>query len=150
MNVDTTNLYIDESTIPGAGKGLFTREAIKKGSCITEYKGRIRTWKEVENDSVFNGYVLFIEADYVIDARTYKKSFARYANDALGLVRVKGITNNSEYQEDGKKVFIHAIRNIPAGGEILVGYGRDYWNVVKENQKIDEENAKEKSNKLKS
>lgn len=132
-------LFISQSTLPDAGKGLFTSEAIKKGERIVEYKGRIRTWKDVEkNADVFNGYIFYIKQNYVIDAKTYIKSFGRYANDAHGLVRVKGITNNAEYQEDNKKVFIHATRNIPAGAEILVGYGKDYWDVVKENMKLEE------------
>lgn len=142
MPYKTQSLYIDQSNIPGAGKGLFTSEAIKKGTRIVEYKGRIRTWKEVEDAGVFNGYVLYIKQNYVIDAKTYIKSLGRYANDAHGLTRVKGITNNAEYQEDGKKVFIHATRNIPAGAEILVGYGKDYWDVVKENMKLEEEEEK--------
>lgn len=150
MLLKTNTLFIDKSTIPGAGKGLFTREEIKKGTRIIEYKGRIRTWKEVENAEVFNGYVLYIEADCVIDAKTYKKSFARYANDARGLTQVKGLTNNAEYQEEGKKVFIHATSNIPAGAEILVGYGKEYWDVIRENRKIDNKEEKEKLNKKKS
>lgn len=143
-------LFISESTLPGAGKGLFTREAIKKGTRIIEYEGRIRTWKEVENDGVFNGYVLYIKANHVIDASTYETSFGRYANDAQGLTRVKGLTNNAEYQEDGKKVFIHATRNIPAGAEILVAYGKEYWDVIKENNKIDKQVAMEKEEEMKS
>ena len=137
MPYKTKILYIRQSTIPGAGKGLFTREKIRKGERIVEYKGRVRTWKEVEDAGVFNAYVFYIEKDYVIDAKSYNRSLARYANDAQGLNRVKGITNNAEYQEDDKKVFIHALRNIPAGAEICVGYGKDYWKVVRENMKLE-------------
>lgn len=143
-------LFISQSTLPGTGKGLFTSEAIKKGERIVEYKGRIRTWKDVEkNADVFNGYIFYIKQNYVIDAKTYIKSFGRYANDAHGLSRVKGMTNNAEYQKDDKKVFIHATRNIPAGAEILVGYGKDYWDVVKDNMKLEEKEEKEKMKKMK-
>jgi hypothetical protein len=42
------HLFVDESTIPGAGKGLFnTNIEIEKGARIIEYKGRRTTWKEV-------------------------------------------------------------------------------------------------------
>jgi hypothetical protein len=142
MSYKTKTLYISQSTIPGAGKGLFTSEAIKKGEKIIEYKGRIRTWKEVSNASVFNGYVFYVNRSHVIDAKTYIQSLARYANDAHGLTRVKGIINNAEYQKDDKKVYIHATRNIPAGAEIFVGYGKDYWDVVKENMKLEEAEKK--------
>ena len=146
----SNTLYISESTLPGAGKGLFTREAIQKGSRILEYKGRIRTWKEVEDAGVFNGYVLYMTANHVIDASTYLKSLGRYANDAKGLVRIKGITNNAEYREEGKRVFIHATRNIPPGGEILVDYGKEYWDVVKENNRIEKAEAKRNRKQVKS
>lgn len=139
MSLKTKTLYISQSKIPGAGKGLFTSEEIKKGERIVEYKGRIRTWKEVTDEGVFNGYVFYINRSYVIDAKTYIKSMARYANDACGLVRTKGVTNNAEYQKEDKKVYILATRNIPAGAEIYVGYGKDYWDVVEENMKLEEE-----------
>ena len=34
------HLFVKESTIPGAGKGLFTKVDIAKGSRVVEYKGR--------------------------------------------------------------------------------------------------------------
>lgn len=143
MPYKTKSLFISQSKIPGAGKGLFTREIIKKGERIVEYKGKIRTWKEVSDEGVFNGYVFYIKKDHVIDAKTYKKALARYANDARGIQRIKGLSNNSEYTEEEGKVYIDAIKNIPAGAEILVGYGNDYWKVVKENMKLEEAEKKE-------
>lgn len=136
-------LFIDKSTIPGAGKGLFTREAIKKGTRIIEYKGRIRTWKEVNEGTVFNAYIFYINDELVIDGKTYKKSLARYANDAKGLAKQKDIVNNTEYTAEDGKVYIDAIKNIPAGGEILVAYGKDYWDVIKENMKLKEKEKKD-------
>src|SRR5215203_1292456 len=44
-------LFVKESTIPGAGKGLFTKVDIAKGTRVVEYKGRRTVWKEVKNDS---------------------------------------------------------------------------------------------------
>lgn len=136
MPYKTKTLYISQSTIPDAGKGLFTSEAIKKGERIVEYKGRIRTWKEVTDAGVFNGYVFYVNRNHVIDAKTYLKAMGRYANDAKGLTRSKGIINNAEYKKYNKRVYIHATRNIPADAEIFVGYGKDYWDVVKENMKL--------------
>ncbi len=136
MASKTKMLYISQSNIPGAGRGLFTSEAINKGERIVEYKGRICTWKEVTDAGVFNGYVFFINRNRVIDAKTYIKALARYANDAQGLQKIKGISNNSVYTKEDGKVFIDAIKNIPAGAEIFVGYGKDYWDVVKENLKL--------------
>lgn len=131
-------LEVKESTIPGSGKGLFTKTFIPKGTRIVEYKGRITVWKEVKNDSD-NGYIYTINNNHVIDARKHLKALARYANDARGLVRVKGITNNCTYVNDGLKAYIESVKDIPAGAEIFVDYGKEYWDVVRENLKLDKE-----------
>lgn len=129
-------LQIRKSNLPDAGKGLFTKKPIAKGTRIVEYKGRITTWKEVEKDKGSNAYIYYVKRNHVIDALPYKKALGRYANDARGLKRVKGITNNAEYVEDGLRVFIEAKKDIPAGGEILVSYGKEYWDVIRHNNKV--------------
>ena len=126
-------LEVKESTIPGAGKGLFTKTLIPKGTRIVEYKGRLTTWKEVEDDYK-NGYIYSINSKDVIDAKTFKKALGRYANDANGLGKKKGLSNNSEYVADGLKIYIESVKDIPAGGEILVSYGKEYWGVTRKNQ----------------
>ena len=145
-------LYIKKSTLPGSGKGLFTKKKIKKGTRIVEYKGEILTWKEVKKlADDRNGYVFYINSKRCIDAFNYTKALGRYANDAKGLSRVKGIKTNSEYVVGNgkKKCYIEAIKDIPAKSEIFVEYGKDYWKVVKENLKIDEEwNKKNKKGSL--
>jgi uncharacterized protein len=142
------HLVVKESTIPDSGKGLFTKVFIPKGTRIVEYKGRITIWKEVKNDSS-NGYIYTINNNHVIDARPTPKALARYANDARGLVRIKGITNNSTYVNDGLKAYIESVKDIPAGAEIFVDYGKDYWDVMRENLKIDKEKQrKQKAKKV--
>jgi SET domain-containing protein len=140
------HLFVDESTIPGAGKGLFTNVDIPKGTRIVEYKGRRTTWKEVKNDST-NYYIYTINRNNVIDAQKTMSAFARYANDARGFVRIKGITNNCVYVNEGTRAFIESVKNIPAGAEIFVDYTQEYWKVLKQNvrnqQKEERETAKE-------
>lgn len=130
-------LFVKASTLPHAGNGLFTKIDLKKGDIVTEYKGRRRTWAQVE-DQVDNGYIYHIDDDNVIDALKNKSSFGRYANDAAGLQRMLGIRNNAEYFEEDNRVFIRATRNIAAGKEIFVPYGKLYWKQVRENMKEDE------------
>jgi hypothetical protein len=136
-------LYVKTSTLPGAGKGLFTKKFIPKGTRIVEYKGRTRTWKEVQQDEQESPYIYYVKRNFVIDALNDKKAMARYANDARGLQRVKDINNNAEYVEDGVRVFIEAAKDIPAGGEIFVSYGPEYWQVIRHNMRIDEKAKKE-------
>ncbi|OLY91583.1 hypothetical protein SAMN05444008_103186 [Cnuella takakiae] len=136
-------LVVKTSTLPNAGQGLFTKTFIPAGTRIVEYKGRITTWKEVEDDHD-NAYLFTVTEDHVIDARKALKTFARYANDARGFTRIKGITNNCYYvQDEENRVFIEAKRDIPAGGEIFVGYGNDYWKVMRENFRIEKQKEKD-------
>jgi len=130
------HLVVKKSKLPGAGKGLFTKVFIPKGTRIVEYKGKVTTWKEASSGKTFNGYIYYINKDHVIDAKPYPKALARYANDAKGLGKVDGVANNSKYVVDGNRVYIEAFRNIEPGGEILVGYGKEYWDVVRENKQL--------------
>jgi SET domain-containing protein len=124
-------LKIKRSTLPGAGKGLFTMKSIPKGTRIVEYKGKISSWKDADTQDGGNGYIYYVKRYHVIDALPRPKALARYANDAQGMTRVKGITNNSDYVEDGLKVYIEAKKDIPAKSEIFVGYGKEYWDVIR-------------------
>ncbi len=132
--VPKKQLAVKRSKLPGSGNGLFAKTFIPKGTHIVEYTGRINTWKELKNVSD-NGYLFYVTRNHVIDALPHKKALARYANDARGMVKVKGITNNSEYVTKGLKVYIKSLRDIQAGEEILVGYGKEYWDIMKENKK---------------
>ncbi len=131
-------LYVRKSDIPMGGMGLFTRRAIRKGERIVEYKGKMTTWKEVDHRAGTNGYIYYISRRHVLDAFTYVKALGRYANDARGIGRKSGLTNNAAYESVGLKVYIDAIRDIPAGSEILVGYGKEYWDVIRHNKKIED------------
>jgi SET domain-containing protein len=131
-------LYTKKSSLPSSGKGLFTKRLIPKGTLIVEYKGKITNWKDVDHDN--NGYVYYVKRYHVIDGRFDKTGFAKYANDAKGLSKVKGISNNSEYVELGLRVFIQAEKDILPGDEILVAYGKEYWDVIRYNLRIDARN----------
>ncbi len=80
-------LKVKKSSLPNAGKGLFTTTQIKKGERIIEYLGEIIDWKEyerrVERDE--DGYLFFINKKHCIDAFNTPEHLARYANDAEGL-----------------------------------------------------------------
>ena len=99
------------------------------------------TWKEVDHDEGRNGYIYYISRSKVIDAYYSVKTYGRYANDARGLSRVNGLFNNSEYVEEGIRVYIQATRDIPAGSEILVAYGKEYWDIIRYNLRIEREQS---------
>lgn len=140
-------LVVKKSTLPGAGKGLFTLVDIPKGKRIVEYKGTRSTWAEVKDDDGKNGYIFYITSKNVIDALPHKEALARYANDARGLSKVEGVRNNAEYIIEKGKCYIDAMRDIPAGSEILVSYSADYWRTIKENLKLHASESKKKGKK---
>lgn len=133
MEVLDSHLKIKRSTIPGTGKGLFTTIDIAKGTIITEYKGKITTWNDVDHNQGANLYIYYVSRNHVINAEGNKDALAHFANDAKGPIKIKGINNNAEYIIKKKRVFIVALKNIPANTEIFVGYGKEYWDTLKEN-----------------
>ncbi len=136
MQIEPIKLVVKASTLPGAGKGLFTKEFIAKDTCFLEYKGSITTWKEVSGDD-HNAYIFFVNRNHVIDASKHMEELARYINDARGIKKVTGINNNTYYAVIKKRVFVYATKDIPAGSELFVGYGKDYWDTIRANIKKD-------------
>ena len=141
MTVPERDLVIKESSLQGAGMGLFTTEFIAKDTCIVEYKGTVSSWKNVNHDDGNNAYVFYVNNSHVVDACNHPHEPGRYVNDARGLQKTKGLTNNARYVVDKKRVFIYAIKNIPAGAEIFVGYGKEYWDTIRAHKKHDAKNA---------
>lgn len=141
-------LYIKKSSLPGAGKGLFTGLFIKKGTRIVEYAGDVITYKEYDERVQKNryGYLFYINKNRCIDAYNHPEALARYANDAKGHRRKVTLSNNSKYEIIGNKCYIVAFRNIAPHAEILVGYGAGYWRDIKYNKQLE---AREKKRKRK-
>lgn len=133
------HLFIKTSGIPSTGKGLFTKKDIAIGTRIVEYKGKVTTWKKVIQEElqtqILNKYLFYVTRNNVIDAIHNLKAKARYANDARGLTKIKGLVNNCKYVKDGQRVFMEAVKAIPAGTEILISYGIEYWDGVKKSNK---------------
>ncbi|MBL7862831.1 MAG: SET domain-containing protein [Cyclobacteriaceae bacterium] len=131
MAIHEKYLVVKQSSLPRAGKGLFTAIPIKKGSRIVEYKGRIERWKDVKDQDGHNGYLMYINKNVVINALSAKNTKGRFANDARGMSRVRGVSNNSLYVSVGSRCYIEATRDIEKGEEILVNYGKPYWDLVR-------------------
>ncbi len=143
------DFVVKKSTIPGSGKGLFINRDVKKGERIVEYLGEIINWKEcdVRVDKDEGGYVFFVNRNKCIDAFHTPEALARYANDAKGLSKVKGLTNNCVYEVYKKNGWIKAVKDIKAGSEVFVSYGAEYWRDIRYNIKIEEKRQKEAKKK---
>jgi uncharacterized protein len=135
------NFEVKKSKIPGSGKGLFTKIDFKKGARIIEYLGEIITEKELDEraEKDIYGYAFYVSKKKCIDAYYTPNELARFANDAKGITRVKGINNNCCYEIYKNRGWIKAEKDIKAGDEIFVSYGAEYWKDIKYNIKLEEE-----------
>jgi hypothetical protein len=137
-------LIVKTSKLPNAGKGLFTTTAICKDAKIIEYRGEIIGNKEYSRRAQLqvDHYLFYVRTDRCIDAMHTPQYKARYANDATGFARIKGLKNNADYIIFGDKCFIVADRDIKAGEEIFVNYTKPYWDCMK--RRIKKEKSKKK------
>lgn len=145
-------LVVRKSGIDEAGKGLFTTSRIRRGDTIVEYLGEKMTWKQClkkyKNNAHELVYVFSVTDENCIDAHAAPDALARFANDANGTEFGKRHKNNSEYRIIKKRPYIVATREIKAGTEILVDYGDEYWDAIRENM-MDTEKEKVKRKKKK-
>lgn len=129
---ESKNLKVDVSTIPNSGKGLFAKKDFKKGEYICKFTGDYIDSKELEKRDVGgarSAYFIYIDDDTTLDVYD-SKCLAKYANDAEGFRKIRGKRNNSALAQDGKNIYIQATKDIDAGDEIFVGYGKDYWDNI--------------------
>lgn len=150
-------LYLKKSLIPGAGKGLFVKNEVKRGEIVCEYEGEIVPWSVCEKraEEGHEGYAFFITKNRCVDAYFTKDAVGRYANDAKGIGRVEGLRNNAQYEiktrQGEKRVFIVATRTIKANDEVLVDYGKDYWKNLSKAKDLEKKvNAEQLKSKKKS
>ena len=122
---------IKESTIPGAGNGLFLLEGAKHGEPIARYSGKLLSKAQAEASS----------SDYIIQV-TKSKFLCAEADDewegrASNCARKAGRTCNARFAANGQilvckasgkhyiKVF--AVGDIKPTEEVLPDYGPVYW-----------------------
>jgi len=117
-------------------KMLVATELIKENECIGYYAGEIKYFKEDDTCEDWNPYQLtpVPQGEYYIDGQTIGNEM-RFINDPRGLPNTQA--NAKFYQSDRKiKGFyvsaVHALKDIKKGEEILVSYGDDYWEMLKE------------------
>jgi hypothetical protein len=121
------------------GFGLFAACSLPRGSVITRYSGRYVNLTSADRlsprDSTYaymlskrnksTGGRLYIVGETRL-ARLRGKGLGQFANDAIH-EEVTGHTNNCEFVEVGRKVYLRAMHDIEPGEELLVSYHISYW-----------------------
>ena len=124
-----TGLRVAESSIPGAGLGLFTTRAYSKvGSLLCVYRGTKvglaeamrRKAKGEHGDYVMGGFGL----NWRIDAGPHPEVYARYINDNADTSRI-----NARFIKLKRHLvaLVVSTRPIASGEEIFAAYGESYW-----------------------
>lgn len=119
-----TGLRVSKSNIPLAGLGLFTTRAFKEGSVITYYTGDLLEKRMLDEDESGSEYIFEASKNFIIDAARTNTADGRLINDSK-LQSKANVKFSADYR--GRKVTLKAIKNIKAGEELLVWYGREYW-----------------------
>lgn len=122
-----TMAEVKDSTIPGAGKGLFATKYIKEHTVIGRYWGETINVKSEDNipeDRV--AYCVQLHPKHFIDATNPDySSMVRYANDAnFAGDGATNLTNNAHFEKysSEKEIWLVATHNIKKGQEILADY----------------------------
>jgi uncharacterized protein len=97
------------------GLGLFTLRPIKSGKRIVEYSGTIITNEEADRRG--GRYLFELDEKRAVDGTT-RSNLARYINHSC--------RPNAEGLTTGSRIWIWALRDIKAGEELTINYGKEY------------------------
>lgn len=128
---DGENVRIGESTLPGAGRGVFAKRDLAKSTWITTYHGTQIPSRLVASSDVAYSIDFPPVRDTSIVGETSPgptEGVAQLVNDAINPA-VCGVANNCDlyfYRPKETWVLV-ASRDILASEELFVAYGYGYW-----------------------
>ena len=126
-------LTVSESTIAGAGNGLFVEKPFDKGEFITWYDGPVINVNSEERERLTKNYedwshLAGIDRHSVIQSPKQPKpgmgggGFINDGNNIFTTPNVKFVPIS-----DRQCIYIKSLRPIKKGEELFVSYGNDYW-----------------------
>jgi hypothetical protein len=126
LSVD--GLQVGESLIPGAGLGLFSTRAREKGELLCRYHGTLlRTCEALRLAD--KSYLMRLGPQCYVDARDHVDVLCRYMNDCRNR---RGYNVAFQKLPDEGCALALASRDLAAGEELYVDYGKWYWLGFKE------------------
>lgn len=125
-------LFVQNSSIPSAGAGLFTAIPIHRGEIIAVFQGEVLSQAEAKERASAGHDAYFVS---LLDGSTMdsmnSECFAKYANDVEGPGNSRRRNNAVITLDDDEQPCLMALRTIKAGGEVFVSYGKAYWSARK-------------------
>lgn len=120
LSVD--DFVVRESTIPQAGKGLFSKAKIRRGQHIGFYEGKVLSDAEVEFEDYGDSlYLLWICKDHWIFGEGEHGNYTQFINHS-SRPNVELVTSTR-----WKTARFRALRTIKPGEELFFDYGDYYW-----------------------
>lgn len=135
---------VKDSTIPGAGKGLFATKDYRKNETIMQYKGPIKWLDKDEEEKTSNRYLLL--ANNMKAKRNGKRAFVdgqdpsnstvvRYAN-----TKTTKRDNNTYFAHNNNPRYgpfprVRTTKNVHKGREIFTDYGKSYRRAIAWNRR---------------
>ena len=114
------------------GNGVIATAPIKKGEPIVEYKGKLITHDEADqqyHSDVSSGHTFLftLNEEWIVDGND-QGNIARWINTGCDPNAIAFIHSEDKKKPDPKKdrVIIEALRNIETGEEIIYDYGFDF------------------------
>ena len=112
---------IKKSNIDKNGRGLYATKDIKEGTRIIDYVGKIITKKQSEESEKFDNskpiYLFNLNNKFDLDG-SGSTNTARFINHSC--------SNNCDYEGQGLKLWVVAIKNITQDTELTCDYGFGY------------------------
>lgn len=102
------------------GKGVYAVRPLKAGDVVLEYKGEIITWQEAldrhphDPEQPNHTFYFHLDDGHVIDGK-HQGNSAKWINHSC--------EPNLEAEQQGDRVFLHALRDITPGEELFFDYG---------------------------
>ena len=117
---------VRESTIPEAGRGLFSTDPLEPGTLIGEYLGdSVDSFVKALRMPDFRYLAMWERLDGAIDAADHPGMAMRYVNhhpdEALSNIR---------FRAEGRRVFLETTRRVEAGEEFFAHYAEAYWRLL--------------------
>lgn len=117
LEIEEDVIYVAESTIPGAGKGMFARKKISAGKRLGRYIGDLITCEEAEKRQD-KTYFMFSKKGYVVDGARLDNTM-RWVNHSTDRQNAE-----ANIYPNGSIIF-ETLRTVKPGEEIFIDYGYD-------------------------
>jgi hypothetical protein len=122
-------LEIKESTIPGAGRGLFTRKKLQGGTSLGFYSGKMLSTREHERMS-------YDDSAYVVTLHWKRKVGNKFqpiivdgkvSGNMLSMINDGPHSGYAANVEMGDGGVLYTTRVVEEGEELFWDYGNKYW-----------------------